>query len=187
MEEVKKKTARKTPAKKVPVNVEATETVASSVKKKMSLPKVDLNDLCEVTSCFIGEVVYKSRSGFRMTWGDYGATQYLPVSELLTMRNEQPKFFINNLIKLTGDNAEAVSAFLQIDKYYKPLNDIGDVDEVFEMEPEEIPNVLGKLTDSMKENVARRAYMLIQNGEIDSKKTIDALSNTLGFDLNEEE
>ena len=101
------------------------------------------------------------------------------------MRNTQPQFFTNNWVVLVGDNADSVKSFLQIDRYYKGFDAVDGFDELFDYEPEEIIAVVGKMSGSMKENVARRAYALIETGELDSVKTIAALEEACGYELRE--
>jgi hypothetical protein len=186
--ETKPKTTRKTPAKKSSANVteatKSTDAVAPITKKiSLELPKFNMNELCEVTSAFLGQIVYVSRSGYYCAWADYGITQYIPMSELIIMRNEQPKFFSIPLVKLTGERGADAIRFLQLERYCLPINGIEDIDEIFQMEPDEVGDVIAKLTDPMKENVARRAYVFMKEGKLDSKKMIDAIAAATGFEL----
>lgn len=189
-----KKSTTKTTAPKEPTNVEeVVEPVVEPVKevdkpakKRVTSDKIDLNDLVEVRSRFYGGLTYISRkTGYRVSWSEYDSFQYLTIDELMTMRNTQPQFFTNNWVVIVGDNAEDVKSFLQIDRYYKGFDAVDGFDELFGYEPDEIIEVVGKMSGSMKENVARRAYALIKSGELDSVKVIAALEEACGYELRE--
>lgn len=184
-----KTTASKEPAKvdvAVEPVVEPVKEVEKPAKKRVTADKIDLNDLVEVRSRFYGGLTYISRkTGYRVSWGEYDSFQYLTIDELMAMRNTQPQFFTNNWVVLVGDNAEDVKSFLQIDRYYKGFDAVDGFDELFSYEPDEILEVVGKMSGSMKENVARRAYALIKSGELDSVKVIAALEEACGYELRE--
>lgn len=162
------------PAKKPPVQA----------KKKIT--PVDRNELVETRSCVYGELNYVSYStGNRITWHTFGDTNWITVSDLMEIRNSQRAFFEKPWIVLVGDNARAVMEYLQIEKYYKTISAIESFDEIFTYSPDDIPGIVAKLSDSTKEAVARRAYALMKSGDLDSKKMITALEDSLGYDLTE--
>ena len=55
--------------------------------------------------------------------------------------------------------------------------------ELFTSTPEEIKKTVAKLSAGQKKSAAFRAKQLIQNGEIDSIKIINALEESLCVDL----
>lgn len=155
---------------------------AHPVKKK--LPRPDLNDLVEVESCFHGQLNFVSeKTGRRASWGKFGDVDYLTVEDLMSMRNAHPGFFKNNWIMLVGDNAEAVFEYLQLGRYYKNYRSREDFDELFNMEPDALKEVLDTMSSDAKENVARHAYALINDGELDSNRVIDVIEKATGFEL----
>lgn len=172
---------KKTPVKKPASRSNAKKTATTSSKKK--LVAVDLNELVEVKSCVYGELSYIARSGDEVKWESFGDVAWMTVGALMEMRNSQRDFFEKQWIVLCGDNAQAVLDYLQIDKYYKVINELEDFDKIFTYTPEEIPAVVSELPDSTKETIARRAYAKIKDGELDSKKMIDVLQTSLGYNL----
>lgn len=154
--------------------------------KRKPLPKLDLNELVEVESCFHGTLNFVSgKTGRRASWSGFGATDYLTVEDLLSMRNTQPAFFKNNWIILTGDNADSVFEYLQLGRFYKDYRSLEDFTELFSMSPEELKDALGRMNSEAKENVARHAYSLIQEGELDSVRLIEVIEDATGFNLRE--
>lgn len=166
------KAAKKTPAKKT----------AAPARKKIK--PVDLNELVEVQSCVYGSMDYISYgTGHKISWQTFGDTNWVTVGDLMEMRNAQRAFFEKQWIVLVGDNAPAVMQYLQIDKYYKNIKSTEDFDEIFTYDPKDIPAVVEKLSESIKETIARRAYMLIDSGELNDYRVITALEDALGYDL----
>lgn len=167
------KTTKKTPAKKPP---------APPARKKIK--PVDLNELVEVQSCVYGSMDYISYgTGHKISWQTFGDTNWVTVGDLMEMRNSQRAFFEKQWVVLVGDNASEVMQYLQIDKYYNRIKSTEDFDEVFNYSPEEISAVVTNLSESTKETLARRAFMLIESGELNNYQVITALENSLGYDL----
>lgn len=188
----KKKTSTAATSKEVETAAE--EIVAEEVAtvkaekptKRKPLPKLDLNELVEVESCFHGTLNFvSSKTGRRAAWSGFGATDYLTVEDLLSMRNTQPAFFKNNWIILTGDNADSVFEYLQLGRFYKDYRSLEDFAELFSMSPEELKDALERMNSEAKENVARHAYSLIQEGELDSVRLIEIIEDATGFNLRE--
>ncbi|MPL95075.1 hypothetical protein SDC9_41238 [bioreactor metagenome] len=188
------KTNSATRAKSSAVPKTKTETTAAAEqapvtetkKKRLTLAEVSLNDLVEVQSCFYGSLVYvSSKTGYRIEWGEFGASQYMPVEEVMTMRNSQPTFFTNQWVRIIGDNASDVMNFLQLDRYYSKTAKVDSFDDLFAYTPAKIEEVVSTFTDSMKESFARYTHSLVQNGEIDSIKKIDAIERATGFEIKE--
>lgn len=200
----KNETAKTEPAKKTPAKTGAKTTAKAPAKKEEASPKpapkvvpdsapapaarkkitpVSLNELVEVRSCVYGELNYHAPSGNHICWTNFDDLNWMTVSDLMEMRNSQRAFFEKNWIVLVGDNAAAVAQYLQIERYYKSINTTEDFDEIFTYDPEDVPAVIEKMSSSIKETVARRAYDLIKTGQLDSNKMISVLEETLGYDL----
>ena len=165
-------------------NTVVVEQEKPKAPKRKPLPKVDLNELVEVESCFHGDLNFVSaKTGRRANWGEFGSVDYLSVEDLMSMRNTQPAFFKNNWIILVGENAQDVFDYLQLGRFYKNYRSLDDFTELFSMSPEDLKAALDDMNAESKENVARHAYALIQEGELDSVRIIEVIENSTGFDL----
>lgn len=159
-------------------------TEASAPKRNTAKRKVKLTDEVRVVSCVSGSLVYiSSKTGYRTTWNEFGAFEIMTVSELMTMRNEQPGFFENHWVVLTGDNANDVVEFLRLEKYFDEINDLTDIDNLFRGDAEDLPRVIAQFTPGAKEMIARRAYDLIRQHELTDVHVIRALESALGYEL----
>lgn len=159
----------------------AAEPVRPAPAKKV---EVSLNDIVYVQSCFHGNLFYKSkRNGSIVEWQQFGEDQPMDVDELMYMRNTQPTFFKEQWIRLVGDNADDVFAFLHLDRYCKNNLKFDSFDDVFAMEPDEIEMTVKAFTPSLRESFARRALELVESGELENLKKIKAIERVSGYDL----
>lgn len=169
-----------------PRQASRTDEKTTEAKKRISSRNMDMNELVDVQSAVYGGLVYVSRkTGYVIEWQEFGSIQPLTVDELMTMRNSQPAFFKNGWVRLIGDNAEDVKHYLQLERYYTNELPFENFDDVYELSAEDITAVVGCLSDSMKESIARRAIDLIKDGVIDSNKKINAIETATGYDLSE--
>lgn len=188
---VRKNTASaKTPARTK--NVEETdpavatvtaEVTASSEEKPSYKVKKDLNPNMMVTvkNGFNGTLVYKSkRTGEVFVWDSFGSEQEMELQDLKSAKNTYKAFFINNWFLF--DDPEIIE-WLGMSQYYKHALNTESFKELFASTPEEIKKTVAKLSDGQKKSAAFRAKQLIQNGEIDSIKVINALEESLCVDL----
>ena len=165
-------------------DVVATKKVADKTPTPKVLKKIDPNELIDVQSCIYGELTYISRkTGYTIIWEDFGAVNMVTVGDLIDMRNGQKRFFEEPWIMLLGERAPIIIDYLQVGKYYKNISKLEDFDEIFKYDPSEIPAVLKDVSQGTKEAIARRAYALIQEGELDSRKMIEQIEKATGFTI----
>ena len=175
---------KKTPEKEPAVKQEKTETAMSAQEaapvketahhdpeeKVTYRAKRDLDPNMYVTvkNGFNGVLVYKSRrTGERFVWQEFGDEQDMELMELKSARNDDP----------------AVIEWLGVGRYYKHALNTKSFDELFFKEPDEIKETVAELSKGQKRSVAFRAKQLIDEGTIDSIKTINALESCLGVEL----
>ena len=145
---------------------------------------VDLNDIVYVQSCFHGNLFYKSkRNGSIVEWQTFGEDQPMDVDELMYMRNTQPTFFKEQWVRLVGDNADDVFAFLHLDRYCKNNLKFDNFDDVFDMDADSIESTVKEFAASLKESFARRAKELCDAGELNDLKVIKAIERATKFKL----
>ena len=180
--------------KKTTDDVQKSEIKETAPEKKSTPPakasapkiltKIDPNELIDVQSCTYGELIYISRkTGYQIIWEDFGAINMVAVSDLIDIRNGQKRFFEEPWIMLLGERAPVIIDYLQVGKYYKNISKLEDFDEIFKYDPSEITTVLKDVSQGTKEAVARRAYALIKEGELDSRKMIEEIEKATGFSI----
>ena len=186
-----KKTAKTTVAKKTVTEEAAAtemESTASDIKDKPTKTirakknaDLDPSMYVEVKNGFNGVLVYISKkTGEEFKWDEFGDTQEMELSELRNAKNHSKAFFINNWFLI--DNEEVID-WLGVSQYYENALNSRTFDELFEKTPEEIKKIVSKLSEGQKSSLAYRSKKFIDDGTIDSMKTISALEESLGVEL----
>lgn len=167
-----------------PVAAEAAaEEVLTFADKQTYKVKKDLspNMVVTVKNGFNGTLVYKSkRTGELFVWDSFGSEQEMELQDLKSAKNTYKAFFINNWFLF--DDPEVVE-WLGMSQYYKHALNTESFNELFTKTPEEIKKTVSELSPGQKKSAAFRAKQLIQDGEIDSIKIINALEESLCVDL----
>lgn len=163
------------------VRIESEKPIVAKKRVKKDLP---LNTLVPCSNGTYGKLIYvSSRTGETHEWDEYGDTEYLELSELVTMRNSQKRFFTENWIMI--DDMDVLQ-FLGVEKYYEKALNSEEMESLFETDPNELSEKIHGMTDGMKNTVAFYASEKIKDGSLDSRKMISVLENALGVELIEE-
>lgn len=152
------------------------------VQSKKIVPKdIDLSQFVTVKNGFQGRLVYKSsRTGEKFVWDGFGTEQEMELRELRNAKNTSKKFFINNWFMFDED---WIVDFLGVRQFYKNAIKITDFDSVFKKSPDEVKKIIAKMSNGQKKSFAYRARELVVAGEIDSRKMIAVLEESLGTEL----
>lgn len=158
---------------------------AQVAPSRRATPTIPANEEILVYNGYYGMLTYKSkRNGTPLLFTAFGDSDYIPFGELQTMRSTQPKFFSENWILIADD--EVIEA-LGVGKYYKnSLRSIEEFEEVFSKPIKQLKTIISQLPRSQKEALFCIARDKVQSGEIDSKKTIQALEEAFGVPFEEE-
>lgn len=163
-------------AVEVPVQPNAEKKVTYKAKREM-----DPQSYVTVRNGFNGVLVYKSRrTGEKFVWQEFGDEQDMELMELKAARNASKDYFINNWFLFDDP---AVIEWLGMERYYKHALNAKSFDEMFFKTTEEIKQTVSELSKGQKRSVVFRAKQLIDDGTIDSIKTINALESCLGVEL----
>lgn len=188
---VKKTVAKTEKPTQVTKNLVAEPVTNTAVAEAENVPaekpvykvKKDLNPNMMVTvkNGFNGTLVYKSkRTGEVFVWDTFGSEQEMELQDLKSAKNTYKAFFVNNWFLF--DDPEVIE-WLGMSQYYKHALNTESFNDLFTATPEEIEKTVAQLSDGQKKSVVFRAKQLIQNGEIDSMKVINALEKSLSVEL----
>lgn len=162
------------------VAAEATKPIVEQ-KKSFDPKEIDSHRIVTVHNGFQGTLVYVSkRTGETFIWDSFGDVQDMEIGELRNARNSSKDFFINNWFMFDED---WVPGYLGVSQYYKDALPLDDFDSFFSKTPQELSNAIKKLSDGQKESLGFRARLLIEDGVIDSNKTIQVLEKELDMQL----
>lgn len=157
------------------------ETIKES---KPIVPKdVDPNQIIIVKNGFQGKLVYISpRTHETYKWDGFGDEQEMELRELRNAKSASKKFFINNWFMFDEENMWVVD-YLGLNQYYKKALSLDDFESVFQKSPAKIEEIINGLSSGQKSSLAYRARQMIADGEIDSRKVINTLEESLGVEL----
>lgn len=157
-------------AEKKPVKVKP-------VKRRQKLPN---DTLVECRNITMGKLTYKSykQNGYKIVWNEPGDIEEIELGELMSMRNSQPKFFTKNWI---GIEDPEILEYLGVAKYYKGVPDYDDFENIFLQPFEDMKVAVANLPQGIKRTLGIKAAEMINNGTIDSVKTVKYLCEA--FDL----
>lgn len=147
------------------------------VKKRQKLP----NDmLVECRNITMGKLTYKSyrQNGYKIVWNEPGDVEDIELGELVSMRNSQPKFFSKNWI---GIEDPEILEYLGVAKYYKGVPNYEDFENIFLQPLEDMKVAIANLPQGIKKTLGIKAAEMINDGTIDSVKTVKYLCEA--FDL----
>ena len=147
------------------------------VKKRQKLP----NDmLVECRNITMGKLTYKSyrQNGYKIVWNEPGDIEEIELGELVSMRNSQPKFFSKNWIEIEDPE---ILDYLGVAKYYKGVPNYEDFENIFLQPFEDMKVAIANLPQGIKKTLGIKATEMINNGTIDSVKTVKYLCEA--FDL----
>lgn len=165
--------------------------------KKTNIKNIPISTTVLVRSNCYGQLTYKSKkTGFQIDWDNVQSQQYLSLDELLTMRNTFRKFFEKTWIIIDGFvddeysnmfSVEEILDFLQVKQYYKNLLCPENINELFNMTPDEITKRIATASSGSKDFIIIKANELIESGNLDSLKTINTLEKVLNCELSRPE
>ncbi len=166
------------------VDTKATQEATPQKDKTPIIPKdIDPMTLIVVRSGFNGKLVYISpRTKEKYVWDEFGDEQEIELRELRNAKSSAKKLFMNNWF-MFDDDYKWVISYLGLGNYYKYAIELNEFDEVFNKSPEEIKDIIEKLSDGQKKSLSYMARRMIANGEIDSRKVIAVLEEALGIEL----
>lgn len=178
----KKATTKKAEAIEAEVLTESTASSNTSTKKSYKVKtELDPNMMVTVKNAFNGTLIYISRkTGEQFVWEQFGDEQEMELGELKNARNSSKAFFENNWFSI--DDQEVLE-WLNVSKYYENALTADNFDDVFSKSPEELEELINELSNGQKRTLVYRSKQLIDDGVIDSIKTINTLEKCLGVEL----
>lgn len=151
-------------------------------QKNIKPVAIDWNMEVPVVSNYQGVLGYTTRSGDVYYWEEFGDVNEMSLNLLRTIKNTNKKYFVNNWFSFSDEYSWVLDA-LGVRGLYKNALPADRFDELFSKSPDEIEKIVSGMTDGQKQTVKYRAITLIDNGMIDSRKSICALEDALGEQL----
>lgn len=153
---------------------------------------IDDSAMINVRSNVFGELFYIDPvTREEISWPHCGETQILTMSALRHMKNGAIKFFVNNLILITGfadsnaDKFEVADIYkaLGVQQYYKNYLDPTDYEDICSWSPAEIRAKVALMPQGAKQQLVVALNTYIEKGVLDSLKAIKAFEEALDCEL----
>ena len=144
---------------------------------------LDMNEYIPVRSVTEGSLSYTDENkGIKYLWNKFGDVLRIKYEVLQSMFSMYPSYFEEPNIIVED---ERVIEELNLKYIYEDINmqAINDLDKILNLPSEELTSTISGLSENVRDNLKSRAFTLIQNGQIDSHKTIKVLEKTLKIDF----
>ena len=108
---------------------------------KSTAVKLPLDTLVRVINGHTGRLVYKSKknTGFKVVFEKFGDFDEMELSELLSAKNSQPKFFSKNWFLIEYKD---VLEYLRVGKYYENALTFEEFEGIFDKSDEELVEII---------------------------------------------
>ena len=162
---------------------DVTEEVTSASSPIVPKKKIPLDEPVMVKNLTGGKLVYESKRlrGYSEVWHEFGEEIPMEMAELYSMKNTDRKFFTENWIEVDI----SVLRDLQMDRFYKNVMTVDEINNMFEMEADELINKVSNMTIALKNCVGIKASEMIADGRLTNIHTINALEKALNCELYE--
>lgn len=139
------------------------------------------DDLIPVMNGLDGSLTHRSLSTGRVwKFRQFGQMDKLPYSELLSIRNTNPRVFEQGWIIVLNKQIQEDFGLVEL---YKNILTPNNIEEVFSKSVEELNGFIDALPKGMKVTFISKARELYNSGKLDSKKMIDFIQNKFGISL----
>lgn len=187
-------TKKQSTSKKVDMSDVLTDNSTELNLEKATPGTVTIDDsaLINVKSNVFGELFFIDPvTKEEISWPQCGATQQLPMATLRHMKTGCIKFFVNQLVVITGfadenaDKYEVADIYkaLYITQYYKDFLDPSDYEKVCSWSIDEIKERVPRFSSATKMKLVVALNIYIEKGVLDSLKAIKAFEEVLGCEL----
>lgn len=140
-------------------------------------------DLITVMNGTNGSLTHRSKAtGRYWKFRSFGQTEKLPYSELLSIRNVNPKVFDQGWMIVLNKQVQEDFGLVE---QYKNILTPDNIDKVFEKDTDELNAFIDALPKGMKATLIARARELYSNKKLDSRRMIEFLEGKFGISLDD--
>jgi hypothetical protein len=153
---------------------------------------IDDTAMINVKSNVFGELFFVDPvTKEEVSWPQCGETQVLTMGMLRHMKTGAVKFFVNNLVVITGfadanaDKYETADIYkaLSIQQYYKNYLDPTHYEDICSWTPSEIKSKTALMSQGAKQQLIVALNTYIEKGVLDSLRAIKAFEEALDCEL----
>lgn len=160
---------------------DAVELEKAKTKQVESRRKIKDDDLIAVMNGLDGSLTHRSQSTGRVwKFTTFGQTDKLPYSELLTLRNQSPKVFVDGWLVILD---KQIQEDFQLVEVYKNILTPSNIDTIFDKDIDELKLFIKALPKGMKTTFISKARSLYEQGRLDSIRKVNYIQEEFGISL----
>ena len=174
------------------VDNNATETVTASnstkatASKKVvstaSKPAFDASEPIMCTSVTAGELIMIGKKTKNVyTWANYGDSTEVEYQDLQAAKLTKSQYIFSPLFMIEND--ELLEAWPDLQEMYSKMYNSRDISELFKLDNATFKRTLTTLPVGIKNTLKTMAYVMVENGTLDSLKKIRIMDDVLGTDI----
>lgn len=134
------------------------------------------DEIVPVRNILDGKVIYVSpKTKIKYKWLEKGDIEYLSIEEVLAM--DSKKLYLRTPLLIVDD--ERIIEGLGLEKLYKDIELVENIDELIELEEEEIERIIKGLSVGCKNNLRDEVNKKIKNCEIRDYMIVNMLKRLL--------
>lgn len=134
------------------------------------------DEIVPVRNILDGKVIYVSpKTKIKYKWLEKGDIEYLSIEEVLAM--DSKKLYLRTPLLIVDD--ERIVEGLGLEKLYKDIELVENIDELIELEEEEIERIIKGLSVGCKNNLRDEVNKKIKNCEIRDYMIVNMLKRLL--------
>lgn len=158
---------------------ESARTVQAPVKERV---KHNSDDFIMCRSVVHGELVYQSKkTGIFYSWGQYGDEAEVQYSDLQLLYLTKSNYLFNPWLII--EDEALVEEWTKLADVYEKAFQYEDVDYVLNLKTKELISALTAMPDGMRDSFKTAVADRIEDGSLDSLKTIKTIDQIFGTDF----
>jgi hypothetical protein len=143
---------------------------------------VNRDDLVTIMNTTTGRVLYNSKkTGAEWVFNDYGDTDEIEVSELITMKNAHPRYLKEPWLLVLDDD---VVDYLGLSQLYENVLNPDELDQFFKLHEDQMKSIIEKAPRGIRQLIVSVANLKIANKSFDSLSKINLIEETFKIELN---
>lgn len=149
--------------------------------KKLAKRKIDRDELILVCNYTPGMLVYNNKSNGR-TWifENFGDTDEIEFSELITMKNGQSRFIKEPWLYILNED---VINYFGLQDLYKKIPIPEDLEKIFDLSVSKLEKALNNMPEIAKEIIVKKAKAMIKSGQLDSVAKVSLIEKLYNVEL----
>lgn len=161
-------------------NTSEDKPIYKTNRRKKEEYNFDLTDKVPVKNVSFGGVGHIDTRGRAVIWNEFRDTVYMSIEDVLNMQSTNPVLL--NEPKLMVEDEE-IAEYLGKTEVYDAIEEIGNLEEFFKKDVKYVGEIIGKLPEGYRKELANEVFIMNEAELIDSGMLKRMLQRVLHIDL----